>query len=307
MAPRQLLTSRAVIGEFYNRLEQGNAGWATRLAMKISSNQASENYAWLGMSPTMREWIGGRHAKDLAEFSFRIDNKEHEATLKVKRHELRRDNSGQLMLRIQELADRTNAYPAKLLSTLIVNGESATCYDGQFFFDTDHAEGDSGTQSNDITSPASTPAAPTVPEMRNAIMAGVQAVLGFKDDRGEPMNENARRFEVMVPTSLFATAVSAITLPVIDAGAANIIPALTEFQIIPVINPRLPWTTKLMVARTDGMTKPFILQEEVPVEVAAVAEGTELEFTYNEHHYGVYWAGNVGYGYWQHACLVTFT
>lgn len=308
MAPNKILTSRAIIGSFYNRLEQGNAGWASRLAMKISSNQASENYGWLGMSPAMREWVGGRHAKDLRENSFRIDNKDHEATLEIDVRDLRRDQTGQILVRVGELADRTNSYPAKLLTNLIINGESATCYDGQYFFDTDHSEGNSGAQSNDISVDVATPAKPTVPEMRDAILAAVQAILGFKDDQGEPMNENARRFEVQVPVSMFATAAAAVTLPVIDQGAANIIPNMGDgFSIIPVVNPRLTWTDKFAVYRADGQTKPFILQEEVPVQMSAIGGGSELEFKENKHWYGVNWAGNVGYGYWQHACLVTLT
>jgi phage major head subunit gpT-like protein len=308
MAPNKLLTSRAVIGSFYNRLQMGSSGWATRLAMKIDSNQASEDYAWLGMSPAMKEWVGGRKAQDLRENSFRITNKDHEATLEINVADLRRDQTGQIDLRIKELADRTASYPAKLLSTLIINAEAAVCYDGQYFFDTDHTEGASGTQSNDIVYDVTTPTKPTVPEMRDAIMAGVQQILGFKDDQGEPMNELARNFEVMVPTSLWGTAVSAVTLPTIDMGAANIIPALGDgFSITPVANPRLTWTDRFAIFRNDGLTKPFILQEEVPVSVSAVAEGSELEFTHKKHWYGVDWAGNVGYGYWQHGCLVTLT
>ncbi len=43
------------------------------------------------------------------------------------------------------------------------------------------------------------------------------------------------------------------------------------------------------------------------MSIKAVAEGSELEFNENKHRYGVDWSGNVGYGYWQHACLTTFT
>jgi len=315
MAPRQLLTSRAIIGEFYNRLDQGDAGWANRLAMKISSNQASETYGWLGMSPQMREWVGQRQAKDLREYSFRIDNKDHEATLEINVNDIRRDKSGQIMVRVAELAQRTLSYPAKLLSTLIINAESTVGYDGQYFFDTDHAEGDSGAQSNDIAVdisevPASshgTTTAPSVAEMQAAILKGIQQIIGLKDDQGEPMNENARSFEVMVPTALWSVAVAAVKLPVIDGGDSSTIRSLPGFNIEVVVNPRLTWTDKFAVFRTDGQTKPFILQEEQPVEVDAIAEGSELEFKEKKHWYGVSWAGNVGYGYWQHATLVTLT
>lgn len=302
-----LITSRAVIGSFYAALEQADAGWVNDLSFKVQSNQASEQYAWLGMAPAMREWLGGRSATDLREFSYSLANKEHEATLEVTVPELRRDKTGQLNVRIGELADRVMSYPAKLLSTLIEAGESTTGYDGQFFFDTDHAEGSSGTQDNDITYAASTGTTPTVDEMRTAIINSIKQILGFKDDRGEPMNENARTFAVMVPLTYWQQAIEAVTLPTVSAGGANVIPNLPGFNIRVLPNVRLSWTTKMATFRTDGRVKPFILQEEMPLSMKAVAEGSELEFNENKHRYGVDWSGNVGYGYWQHACLTTFT
>ncbi|MEK9751740.1 MAG: Mu-like prophage major head subunit gpT family protein [Rhodospirillaceae bacterium] len=310
-----LLTSRAIIGDIYHRLTAGDTSWVNRYAMRMDSKQETENYAWLGMVPTMREWIGERQAKGIREFTWNVTNKDYEATLEVKVPELRRDQSGQIRVRIGELARRVLAYPAKLITTLMINGESVTCYDGQYFFDTDHSEGDSGSQSNDlsidisglaVTNHGST-TAPSVGEMRECIMQAVQAILGFKDDQGEPMNEDARRFEVMVPTPLWSTAQAAVALPMVDSGEANVIPALNEVQITVVVNPRLTWTAQFAVYRTDGETKPFILQEEVPLAVKAVAEGSQLEFTDNKHWYGVEWGGAAAYGFWQHACLVTMT
>lgn len=302
-----LITSRAVIGSFYAALEQGDAGWVNDLAFRVQSNQASEQYAWLGMAPAMREWLGGRKAADLREFSYSLANKEHEATLEVTVPELRRDKTGQLMVRIGELADRVMSYPAKLMSTLIEAAETTTCYDGQYFFDTDHSEGDSGTQDNDISYTAATGTTPTVDEMRGAIIASIKQILGFKDDRGEPMNENARNFAVMVPLTYWQQAIEAVSLPTVATGGANVIPNLPGFNIRVVPNVRLTWTTKMATFRVDGRVKPFILQEEMPLSMKAVAEGSELEFNENKHRYGVDWSGNVGYGYWQHACLTTFT
>lgn len=300
-----LITSRAVIGSFYAALEQGDAGWVNDLSFKVNSNQASEQYAWLGMAPAMREWLGGRKAVDLREFSYTLANKEHEATLEVTVPELRRDKSGQLNVRIGELADRVMSYPAKLMSTLIEAAESTTCYDGQYFFDTDHSEGSSGTQDNDITYDGSNTL--SVDEMRAAIINSIKQILGFKDDRGEPMNENARSFAVMVPLTYWQQAIEAVSLPTVAAGGANVIPNLSGFNIRVIPNVRLTWTTKMATFRLDGRVKPFILQEEMPLSIKAVAEGSELEFNENKHRYGVDWSGNVGYGYWQHACLTTFT
>lgn len=309
------LSSRAIIGEFYRTLEQDEGTrWYPRLSMPFTSDQEGETYKWLGMSPAMREWIGGRHAKGFRENGITIQNKHFEATMEVLVREMRRDKTGQVMVRIQEMADRANAHWASLLSTLIVNGPTTVCYDGQFFFDDDHVEGDSGSQSNDITSDISelptnnhgSVTAPSVGEMQLSILKGVQQIYGFKDDQGEPMNENARNFMVMVPTSLWSVALAAVTMPMIDTGESNVIPS-AGFNIDVQVNARLDgsWTDEFAVFRTDGRVKPFIRQQETDIMMKAIAEGSELEFREDKHHYGIDAWRNVGYGYWQHACLVT--
>ena len=95
--------------------------------------------------------------------------------------------------------------------------------------------------------------------------------------------------------------------PFIAAGQSNIIKNIQGFNFTLAVNPRLTSGAKFYVFRADGQTKPFIRQEEEPITVSAIAEGSELEFNERMHRYGVSAKRNVGYGYWQHACLVTFT
>lgn len=311
----QGLSSRAIIGEFYATLEQDMGGlWVPGVSNYFTSDQESEIYKWLGQSPAMREWIGGRQAKGFRSDGITIVNKEFEATLEVLVKEMRRDKTGQVMVRVRELAQRTNAHWAKLLSQLILAAEAAVCYDGQFFFDTDHVEDDSGAQSNDISLDVTTPTAPTAGEAEHAILDCVQAILGFKDNQGEPMNENAREFLIMTPISLMNSVAAAIGAQVIMDGASvsrtNTILTLGTlggFTMRMAANARLTWTDKLAVFRTDAETKAFIRQEEEAVSMSAIAEGSELEFKENKHQYGVKASRNVGYGYWQRACLVTLT
>jgi len=310
----QGLSSRAIIGEFYATLEEDMGGlWVPQVSNLFTSDQESEIYKWLGQSPQMREWIGGRQAKGFATEGVTIVNKEFEATLEVLVKEMRRDKTGQVMVRVRELAQRTNSHWAKLLSQLIIAGESAVCYDGQFFFDTDHSEGDSGTQSNDLTLDVTTPTAPTAGEAEKAILQGMAAILGFKDNQGEPLNENAREFLVMTPITLMNSVASAIGASVIVDGSTSrtntilTLGTLGGFTVRMAANARLSWTDKLAVFRTDSETKAFIRQEEEAVSVSAVAEGSELEFNDNKHRYGVKASRNVGYGYWQRAALITLT
>lgn len=309
------LSSRAIIGRFYKTLEQDvGSRWVDPLSMLFSSDQESETYNWLGQTPAMREWVGGRHAKGFYENGLTIANKHYEATLEVAVKDLRRDKTGQIMVRVDELARRTNAHWASLLSTLIINAESTACYDGQYYFDTDHTEGENTTsQSNDLsitlsglpTAVHGSTTAPSVGEMNICIRRAVQAIYGFKDDRNEPMNEGASQFLVMCPTSLYDIASAAVALPMVDNGNSNVIPGNPDYSIRVVPNARLTWTTKFAVFRTDGSVKPFIRQQETDVQIKAKAEGSEFEFDNDAHQYGVDTWRNVGYGYWQHACLVT--
>ena len=308
----QGLSSRAIIGRFYQRLEQ-NPGleWVNALSNYFTSDQESETYKWLGQVPVMREWIGGRQAKGFRENGITIENKHFEATLELLVRELRRDKTGQVMVRVDELADRTNAHWAKLLSELIINAESTVCYDGQYFFDTDHSEGDSGAQSNKLQIDISTLptevhgsiAVPSVEELQLSILQVIQQLYSLKDDQGEPMNENARSFMVMVPTTMWHVAKAATAAPVITHGQTNIVQVMDEITLSVAQNPRLPWTDKLAIFRTDGSVKPLIRQEEESVVLKAVAEGSELEFEEDKHRYGVDTWRNVGYGFWQQACM----
>lgn len=305
------LSSRAIIGEFYNTLEQNTGAiWVPGVSALFESNQESETYAWLGMAPAMREFIGGRQAKGFRENGITIANKKFEATMEVLLDEIRRDKTGQVMLRVREMATRTNAHWAKLLTALIVAGEASVCYDGQFFFDTDHVEGDSGVQSNDISYNVVTPTAPTAAEAEAAVLAAVQAMLAFKDDQGEPMNEDASQFLIMVPVPFMTAFSAALKNPVIVDGSGartNTLASIGGFSFELAVNARLSWTDRFAMFRTDGQTKAFIRQEEEGVTVSAVAEGSELEFNEEKHHYGVKAMRNVGYGYWQHAILQTLT
>lgn len=310
------LSSRAIIGEFYKRLNE-NTGmeWITAISNYFTSDQDTEEYAWIGQSPVMREWVGGRHAKGFTSNGITIENKHFEATIDIPLKHLRRDKTGQVKVRIGELATRTNSHWALLLSQLITQGENVDCYDGKKYFAEDHKEGRSGTQSNKITfdlanaavnGSVGTADAPTEAALREAILAGIQQIIGFKDDQGEPMNENASQFLVMVPVKLWFVAKAALAVPLSVGGSTNPVKVLADLDIAVAANPRLTGN-KIYVFRADGDVKAFIRQEETAVQVKAKAEGSEYEFDHDAHQYGVDSWRNVGYGYWQHACQVTLT
>lgn len=306
----QSISSRAVIGWFYRSLEQDQGeGWVNNLAMMFTSDQASETYRWLGQVPAMRHWVGGRLAKPLRDDGITIFNKPWEATLEIPLDWMKRDKTGQIQVRINDLARRAQSHWADLLTPLIENGASSACYDGQCFFADAHSEGSSGSQDNNIGGAAATGTQPTTAEMQSAIVAATAQILGFKDDQGLPMNADARRFTVMIPVGYLEPTVLALGASVIanTDSAVRAMGSLGGFSYDMAINPRLTWTDKFALFRNDGSVKPFIKQEEDGIKLDAIAEGSELEINERVHRYGVSASRNVGYGYWQHACLYTFT
>lgn len=310
MLPSQYskITARGIRGLILARLDTGDNSWVDEIAMRMTSDQAIETYAWLGSSPAMREFIGGRTPAELAENSFSISNKDYEGSIKVKLKDMRRDKLGMIQVRTNQLADRAMDHPASLLSKLLLSGASKLCYDGKYFFDTAHAEGKSGEQSNKLTVAAAAPAAPTVDEFSKAIMTSIQALYGFKDDRGEPINQSAKSFQVQVPISLMATALTATTALLGVGGMSNILPALAgKFSLNVVPNPRLTWTNTFALLRTDEAAKPFILQQEGEADVITLDENTEYCKLNKECLFGIDWSGNVGFAYWQHAVQATFS
>ncbi|MEW6253660.1 MAG: Mu-like prophage major head subunit gpT family protein, partial [Planctomycetota bacterium] len=136
-----------------------------------------------------------------------------------------------------------------------------------------------------------------------AIVKAIAQLASFKDDQGEPMNESAREYLAVVPLNMLAATLAALAGKTPD-GLVNPL-AGGEFRVSWVANPRLTWTDKFALFRTDGTTRPFIFQEELPVQVQVLAEGSELEVNENQHQYGVKAIHEAGYGFWQDACLVT--
>lgn len=309
------LSSRAVMGMYYAQLETNpGMAWIDGVSNLFNSDQASERYEFLGMSPAMREWVGGRTAKGFSGNGLTIINKHYEKSIEIPLKDLRRDKTGQIMARVAELSQSSPTHWASLLSTLLLNGPSTVCYDGQFFFDTDHSEGDSGTQDNDITVDISTfdsardvVTNPTAIQAQAAIVKAIAQILSFKDDRGEPMNENAMAFLVIVPIGLYIPMLAAINVLTTAAMVQNINPNSVKpgMTVDVQMNPRLTWTDSFAVFRTDSPIKALIRQSETEPVLRAVAEGSDFEYFNKAWQFGVDAWRNVGYGYWQRACYVT--
>lgn len=312
---QEQITQRDVIGMMFQSMEAArSASWVPQIANEFTSDQATETYAGIGTSPQLREWIGGKDAKSFSEQSLVISNKDFESTIEIPVKDLRRDKTGFLNARISELMQRAVTHEAKLLSDLIENGDGTTiasCYDGKALWADNHSVGSSGTIDNKISVDISalpvsvngTITDPSVAEFVHAALAGVSQIQSFKDDQGEPINEFANSFTVMVPTGLSKVARLALTQTLINNETNPLISDSLTYNVI--TNPRLTWTDQFAVFRNDGSFKTFICQTESAPMFKSLAEGSDHEFNNNAHLYSVEKSGNVGYGRFDQTCLVT--
>ena len=306
-----VLDDRNIRREFFRAYSVAEAGlWAAKIGMQFSSDRAKEEYKWLGGAPLLREWLGGRLEQGIRDEAYEIRNVKYESTLPVFLDDLRRDKTGQLRVRIGEMAARAATHWEKLLTALVVaNGK---CYDGQDFFSASHASGDSGTLKNLLTATevpkadVGTANAPTATEMADILPQVVQHMYGYKDDKGEPINQNATSFLVMVPTNMMASLMQALGKEFLTNGVSN--PARgIGLTFLPIVNPRLTADTVMYLLRADGALKPFIMQEEYGIITQTLGAGSDEEFKNDRHLFGIKTSRAAGYAMWQYAVKVTLS
>jgi len=93
-----------------------------------------------GSSRGSREWIGPRVVNNLLAHSFTIINKTFESTVSVRRNDISDDRLGVFKPMFSEMGRLARTHPEELIFGLLTAGFTTECYDGQFFFDTDHPQ-----------------------------------------------------------------------------------------------------------------------------------------------------------------------
>ncbi|MHC4611104.1 MAG: Mu-like prophage major head subunit gpT family protein [Planctomycetota bacterium] len=296
------LLTKGLRSEFFNRF--GNTPTYYRdLATRIVSTGDQETYRWLGTVPKLREWGTGRVTKGLRTESYSVENLKYEATIEVDRDEISDDQTGQIRVRVGELAQRAATHKDYLLAQLLQlgGGSTALAYDGVPFFAATHSSGESGNQDNDLTYQAVAPTNPDVDEFRGSLKQAIAQMIGFKDDVGEPMAIAATGLACAVPATMYLTALEAVNATLVSnttnvlQGAARVI--------------TLPWLTNAgtwYLLKTDGVVRPLIFQDREPIEFDALAEGSEEAFRREKFLYGVRARYRMTYGYWQFAVRTVF-
>ncbi|MGE4526822.1 MAG: Mu-like prophage major head subunit gpT family protein [Rhodospirillaceae bacterium] len=131
-----------------------NADHYKKIAMLVPSTTAKNSYPWLADNFEIREWVGDRNYQNLVAAVFSIVNKDFEGTVNVPRNAIEDDELGVFGPMFQMMGDATATFPNRMVFPLLKAGFTSLCWDGQYFFDTDHpgfdADGKETSVSNNL-------------------------------------------------------------------------------------------------------------------------------------------------------------
>lgn len=263
---------------FYEALEEVKTPYDL-LAMVVDSTSPEEAYNWLASLPRMREWVGDRVIHALSAAGFTIKNKDWESTIEVDRNDIIFDKLNLIRPRIQMLALVAAEHYMELIVDLLVNGFEQLCYDGQYFFDTDHVGGSNkGTAALSATS----------------YQDAYAAMASLVDENGKSLN--------VIPTHLvFPPQLRATALQILEAEQVGGTTNINRNSAQPLMLPQLAaHPTKWFLLDLSKPVKPFILQIAKKVDFVGFEDPTdETVFMKKKFLYGIDSIDNAGYGLWQ--------
>ncbi len=254
-------------------------------AMRTQSSAAEEVYAWLGAVPGMRELIDEVQIRNLVESNYRIENKEWESTVAVKRASIERDTYGIYNPLIAGMGTAASQHDEDLLFELMVAGFTQKCYTGKNFFDTNHQPKKGGSKfSNKGTKKISA-------ANFEAARANLKSRLNAE---GRSM-KLGKDLVLVVSPAYEATGREIVQADRAADGSTNVNKGTARLEVRP----------ELAALNEDAWflfdlghaVKPFILQEELPVEFVAQDDPTDdTVFLKKLFLYQSYKRGNAGFG-----------
>lgn len=273
-----------------------------QLATKVESDGASEEYGWLGNVPGMREMFGERMPKGLSVYDYVIKNKEFESTVEVRQSDIDDNKIASKNAIVAAMGTRAALFPDSLVFGLLTS--NGICYDGQNFFDTDHAEGLSGTQKNALSG-ADIGSSTT---LTDDVYGAAKIALGsFLDDQGEVMYPDLGKPLVVVPLVLEQAARNLFKDTNSNGGTPAWAGDATVLASARLTNPKV-----FYVLNVSQGIKPLVYQERqfIPMEYdggTADQEGSHERFMRRRLLFGPYLRANAGYGDWRQAVKVTLS
>jgi len=274
---------------FNKAFDAAPAVWQ-KTTMLVPSGSGQNDYAWLSRFPKMIKWLGDKVVKDLEAFKYTIVNDDWEATIEVDRNDIEDDTLGIYAPQAQEAGYTAKQLPDEIDADLKNDAFASDCYDGQYFYDTDHDV--AGASVSNVSAVALSAA--TTADATASYGAARLAIMSFKDDEGRPLALIPNLLEV--GPALEATARLILENPKLTDQSPNPFQGTAEL----LVNPRITSATQWMLHVTNRPLKPFVYQErKKPVFVQQTTEETDNVFMRKKFRFGAEARAAGGYGLWQ--------
>jgi len=229
-------------------------------ANRVVKNQRTIDYRALGAPPRMREWLDEIQGAVLnTKTPFPVTVRDWEATVEIPISELQADLLGEYAMAMQQMGAFAKQHPDELIAALFAAAETTLCYDGQYMVDTDHSEGDSGTQSNFLTTGGDSD---DIEDVAVDLGTAIAAFNRFKDDKGKYLRIGSGA------NAVFDVVCRPEDLPVFDklataeqvSGTSGTATNTWKGRIRPMALPEMTAADEWFILWTNGPVKPFIVQ-----------------------------------------------
>lgn len=261
-----------------------------KTTMKVPSGSSQNDYTWLSRFPKMIKWLGSKTVKVLKAHTYTVVNDDYEATVEVDRNDINDDNLGIYAPMAKEAGFSSKQLPDEIDAELKNDAFTNTCYDGQYFYDTDHSVAGASVSNKGAAALSAADKAGVAASYGAARLA----IMNFKDDEGRSLGLIPDVLEV--PPALEATAKLICNNQKLEDDKPN--PYVGTAEVL--VNPRLTSSTKWMLHVTNRPLKPFIYQErERPVFVQQINPDSDDVFMRKKFKFGAEARVAGGYGLWQ--------
>ena len=172
----------------YNAMFAATQTMYQAYSSEFPSKTKQSVYAWLAQFGGMRKWEGSRQAVDAVGRSYTLTNIPFERTVELDRDDVFFDQYSFFGAVVENLAIAAKTLRDQETADALTHGVSRACWDGQYFFDTDHPvnpdDSSLGTYSNNLVG-----AAYDFSKDPKGVWALAKTTMRkFKDDGGKPLN-----------------------------------------------------------------------------------------------------------------------
>ena len=241
---------------FLQALKDTPQQWRT-IANEFPMSAKAVDLVDLGAAPMPVESGAGLTIQDFIEKTLQVKPKDWDITVYYSHNAMMDDQTGTLERRVRGAGTNFNKHMDKLIFQALNAGDAATyglCYDGQYFFDTDHVDKGGHYQTNQSNKSA-------VSLTLDNFEAAWVAATNFLDDQGE-IAGNVPNLLIVPPAYKREAAQIADNREAYDVANRAINPWSGEVRYI--VSPYLDSTSWFLVAGNEAVKPLMLVMREQP-------------------------------------------